>query len=92
MVENRIIVKHKAGLHARPASLFVRTASKFNSEITVKNLSMGGDPVDAKSILMVLTLGVTQNNEIQIRAEGPDEQNAVQKLCELVTNNFGEDE
>ena len=91
MVENRIVVKHKAGLHARPASVFVQTANKFHSEITVKNLT-GGDPVDAKSILMVLTLGVSQNNEIQIWAEGPDEQAAVQKLCELVQNDFGEGE
>lgn len=92
MVENKIIVKHKAGLHARPASLFVRTANKFASEITVTNLSTAGEPVDAKSILMVLTLGVSQNHQIQICADGADEQDAVQKLCELVINNFGEAE
>ena len=92
MIENRMIVRHKSGLHARPASMFVQTANKFNSEITVKNLTGGSEAVDAKSILMVLTLGVSPNHEIQIRAEGPDEQAAVQKLCELVQNNFGESE
>jgi phosphotransferase system HPr (HPr) family protein len=90
MFENKIIVKHKAGLHARPASQFVQTAKKFASHITVANLSTAGQPVDAKSILMVLTLGVNQNNQIQICADGADEQDAVQKLSELVINNFGE--
>jgi phosphotransferase system HPr (HPr) family protein len=90
MVETKIVVKHKVGLHARPASIFVQTANKFTSEITVRNLTIGGDPVDAKSILMVLTLGVVQDHEIQLRAEGPDEQNAIQCLRELVLNNFGE--
>ena len=92
MFETRIIVKHKVGLHARPASTFVQTANKFNSEITIKNLTLGGDAVDAKSILMVLTLGVIQNHEIQLCAEGTDEQNAIQSLRDLVLNNFGESE
>jgi phosphocarrier protein HPr len=90
MVETRILVKHKVGLHARPASVFVQTANKFVSEITVRNLTMGGDAVDAKSILMVLTLGVIQNHEIELQAEGPDEQNALESLGVLVRNNFGE--
>lgn len=92
MVETKIVVKHKVGLHARPASVFVQTANKFTSEITVRNLTGGGEPVDAKSILMVLTLGVVQNHEIELRAEGPDEQKALESLGELVRNNFGETE
>jgi len=93
MVEVRIIIKHKVGLHARPAAAFVQTANKFSSEIiTVKNLTSGGDPVNAKSILSVLTLGVLQNHEILLSVEGPDEQKAMQSLRELVLNNFGERE
>jgi phosphocarrier protein HPr len=92
MIETRITVTNKIGLHARPAALFVQTANKFLSEITVKNLQGNGQAVDAKSILMVLTLGVGQNNEILIRAEGPDEEEAVQSLGALVRGNFGEKE
>jgi phosphocarrier protein HPr len=90
MVQTTIPVKHKVGLHARPASVFVQAANKFSSEITVRNVTSGGDPVDAKSILMVLTLGVVQDNEIELCAEGEDEVQAVQSLGELVQNNFGE--
>lgn len=92
MVETKIVVTHKVGLHARPASVFVQTANKFAADITVRNLSAAGEAVDAKSILMVLTLGVIQNHEIQIQAEGPDAGDAVQALRELVQSNFGESE
>ena len=90
MLEATIPVKHKVGLHARPASLFVQTAAKFSSTIKVKNLSANGNFVDAKSIIMVLTLGVMKDHEIQIQAEGADEADAVAALQALVENNFGE--
>ena len=90
MAEATIQVKHKVGLHARPASLFVQTAAKFSSAIKVKNLSANGNFVDAKSIIMVLTLGVMKDHEIQIQAEGADEADAVAALQALIKNNFGE--
>jgi phosphotransferase system HPr (HPr) family protein len=90
MLEATIPVKHKVGLHARPASLFVQTAAKFSSTIKVKNLSANGNFVDAKSIIMVLTLGVMKDHEIQIQAEGADEADAVAALQALINNNFGE--
>ena len=92
MIETRIIIKHKVGLHARPAATFVQTAGKFSSKITVRNLTRGSDPVNAKSILSVLGLGVLQNHEIQVNAEGPDEEKAVESLRDLVLHNFGESE
>ncbi len=90
MVEAQVSVTHKVGLHARPASLFVKLANKFNSKISVKNLTLGGNPVDAKSILGVLTLGVVQNHEILIQAEGADAEDAIRELKSLVESNFGE--
>lgn len=90
MVEAQVSVTHKVGLHARPASLFVKLANKFNSKISVKNLTFGGNPVDAKSILGVLTLGVVQNHEILIQAEGADAEDAIRELKSLVESNFGE--
>jgi phosphotransferase system HPr (HPr) family protein len=89
MIETKITVTHKVGLHARPAALFVQTANKFSSSIKVWNLTTNGNPVDAKSIIMVLTLGVMKDHEILIQAEGADEGSAIETLKSLVENNFG---
>lgn len=86
----RITVNHPVGLHARPAARFVQTSSAFKSKISVSNVTKGTAPVDAKSILMVLTLGVHQGYEIEIAADGEDENEALQALKELVEDNFGE--
>ena len=87
----KIKVEHAAGLHARPASLFVKTASDFSSKILVQNLNDKSDPVNAKSILSILTLGVSQDHEIEIVAEGEDADKAINALKDLIENNFGED-
>lgn len=85
-----LTVHHEVGLHARPASMFVATASKFSSKVTVANVTREKAPVDAKSILMVLTSGVEHNHVIRITAEGEDEEEAVAALTDLVEANFGE--
>ena len=87
----KIKVEHASGLHARPASMFVKTANTFTSSILVQNLNDMSDPVNAKSILSVLTLGVSQNHEIEIVAEGEDADEAVNALKNLIESNFGED-
>ena len=86
-----IKVDHPVGLHARPAAEFVKKASKFNSDIQVQNITSEGDPVNAKSILSVLTLGVNQGHEIKIDAEGTDASEALKSLSDLVDSNFGEE-
>jgi len=86
-----ITVSHPAGLHARPASLFVQTANKFSSDIQVQNLTDNSDIANAKSILSILTLGVCQDHEIEIIAEGDDADEALKALEALIVNNFGED-
>jgi phosphotransferase system HPr (HPr) family protein len=90
MAEATIPVKHKVGLHARPAALFVQTAAKFASKIKVKNLTANGNFVDAKSIIMVLTLGVMKDHEVVIQTEGADADVALEALKTLIENNFGE--
>ena len=90
MAEATIPVKHKVGLHARPAALFVQTAAKFASKIRVKNLTSNGKFVDAKSIIMVLTLGVMKDHEVVIETEGADADAALDALKSLIENNFGE--
>jgi phosphotransferase system HPr (HPr) family protein len=87
MPEKSIIVTHKVGLHARPASVFVQTASKFSSDISV---TCEDRTANAKSILTVLTLGAHQGAEITIKAEGEDAQEALDTLVALVEDNFGE--
>ncbi|MDP1713695.1 MAG: HPr family phosphocarrier protein [Anaerolineales bacterium] len=90
MAEATIQVKHKIGLHARPASLFVQTANKFSSKIKVRNLTAKVDFVDAKSIIMVLTLGVMKDHEVLIQTDGVDADTALGALTSLIKNNFGE--
>jgi len=90
MAEATIQVKHKVGLHARPAAMFVKTAAKFTSKIKVKNLTANGDFVDAKSIIMVLTLGVMKDHEVCIQTEGEDADAALDALRALIETNFGE--
>ncbi len=86
-----IIVEHEVGLHARPAALFVKAASDFSAEITVENLSVESDPVNAKSILGILAAGVQNAHQIRITADGEDEEQALTALQELIKTNFGKD-
>ncbi len=88
MVEKTVKVKNKLGIHARPAALLVRTASRFNSDIwLVKN----GQTVNGKSIMSVMSLAAEPGSQIIIRAEGEDEREAVEKLVSLFENKFEED-
>lgn len=81
MTEERVVVKSSVGLHARPASAFVREALKHNCKIQVEAM---GRKVDGKSILQILSLGVKRNQEITIRADGAGEVEAVSALVNLV--------
>lgn len=71
--ENRLTLKNEVGLHARPASIFVKKASDFSSKISVRNLTWNSEWANAKSILSILTLGAEQGHQIGIRATGGDE-------------------
>jgi phosphocarrier protein HPr len=82
-----LIIINKVGLHARPAALFVKSAMAYQAAITV---AKGEKTANAKSLLSVLGLGVCQNDEITITADGPDEADALRELVELVQSNFGE--
>ena len=82
-----IEIKHAVGLHARPASLFVQTASKYDADISI---AYDGKTINAKSILGVLSLGVGKNAHITISAEGDDEEDALEALSNLIESNFGE--
>ena len=88
MASIQLTVNHEAGLHARPMALFVKTAKKFESEILVKNLTRDKAPVNGKSPLNILLLAVSQGHQIEITAEGPDAEQALEALKTLIENNF----
>ncbi len=85
-----LVVVNRSGLHARPANLFVESAARFTSRITVENLDRGSRPVDAKSILMLLTAGVQCGHRIRLTAEGADEEAALAGLGGLIETGLGE--
>ncbi|MCS7249258.1 MAG: HPr family phosphocarrier protein [Anaerolineales bacterium] len=90
MIAITLQVKHPAGLHARPAAQFVKTASRFPCKISVRKVGSDQPPANAKSPLSVLTLGVNQGDSVEIIAEGEQAQEAIKALVELVQSNFGE--
>ena len=88
MTDATIMIENKTGIQARPASVFVQTATKFKSKVQIK---AKGKTVDAKSILMIMSMGLVKGTEITIVADGPDEAEAVKALKELVESKFGEE-
>ncbi len=92
MQKTELVIRAKVGLHARPAAEFVKTAGAFTCRVNVRNVSVPGGFVNAKSILSVLSLGVAQDHVVEIAADGADEAEAIAALRTLVESNFGEAE
>ena len=88
MQHEDITITNKVGLHARPASLFVQTSNKFNSEIKVE---YGKKTANAKSILQVLSLGVNKGGRISLKISGSDEIQALTALRKLIADDFKEE-
>lgn len=86
-----VTLTNRVGLHARPAALFVQTAARFRSNVTVRSLTRDTPPVNAKAILSVMTLGAEQGHELELVAEGPDEAEAIDALKRLIESRFGEE-
>jgi len=82
VAERETTVGPEAGLHARPAAQFVKTAKGFSSEIVVIK---GEKQANAKSSLKIMTLGAKKGDTIVIRAEGDDAEEAVEALAELIS-------
>lgn len=87
MVSRNIQVNNQVGLHARPATFFIQKSSEFKSSIWVEK---NNRKVNAKSLLGVLSLGITKGTEITVIADGPDEEEAVEALALLVGSNSAE--
>ena len=87
MVYRDIVVQNQVGLHARPATFFIQKANEFRSSIWVEKEERRAN---AKSLLGVLSLGVTGGTDIRIIADGQDENEAVEALSHLVNSGFAE--
>ncbi len=86
-VTRTVVITNPQGLHACPADLFVKLASQYESKIEVIK---GGERVDGKSILAILTLAAVEGSQLQIDCTGPDAQAAIEALVGLVSRNFDE--
>jgi phosphotransferase system HPr (HPr) family protein len=82
-----VVVINPQGLHARPADLIVKAASRFASNVEIVK---GQERVDAKSILAIFTLAAMPGTELVVEADGPDAEHAVETLCELFDRGFDE--
>jgi phosphocarrier protein len=87
-IEKEISIVNRLGLHARPAAMFVRIASRFRSEIWV---AKEGEEVNGKSIMGLMMLAAGQGSKLRIRCEGPDAKRALAELEELIAARFNED-
>ncbi len=87
MTHEQVRISNKLGLHARAAAKLVHTASAFSAEIFV---GTENEEVNAKSILGILTLAATKGTPLTVRADGADEEEAVNAIVELFASKFGE--
>ena len=90
MYSRNVLVQNRTGLHARPATEFISLANEYQSKITIR-LASEEDAVNAKSIMLLLSIGIGQGDEIVITANGEDETAAVDALVALVESKFGEE-
>ena len=82
-IKKKIQIKNSQGLHARPASVFVKIANKYEADVTVKK---GAEIVNGKSIMGLLTLAASQGSTIEIEVSGPDAEEALKELEFFLTH------
>ena len=87
MPERTVQIVNQNGIHARPAAEIVKLAAKFQSDITIVRDDLD---VNGKSIMGVMMLAAEHGSSIILRAEGPDANEALDALSELVASKFGE--
>ena len=85
MYMKEAVVQSQVGLHARPATFFIQKANEYKSSIWIERDER---KANAKSLLGVLSLGVTKGVSVTISADGPDEEEAVNTLVEMISSDF----
>ncbi|KOA18105.1 phosphocarrier protein HPr [Clostridium homopropionicum DSM 5847] len=86
-MEKTVVIKNEKGIHIRPAGEFVKTASKYKSQVQI---DFKGKKVNGKSVMILMSLGLKKGNEITIITNGEDAEEALNALVELVESGFGE--
>lgn len=86
MIQKKVKIIHKNGLHLRPGMMIVDIAGKFNCDITITKED--GTIADANSMMQVTMLAASSGEELTITAEGKDEQEAIDVLVELIESDF----
>ena len=81
MVSREVVVNNGTGLHARPATLLVKKASSFKSDVSIE---FNGKKANVKSLIGVLSLGVTKGANITVTASGDDETLAAEEIAKLI--------
>ncbi len=89
VIRKKIKITNPQGLHARPASSFVKIANKFESEVTVRK---GKETVSGKSIMSLMTLAANQGSILEIEVEGADAEQAMSELEAFLTTDREEGE
>jgi len=87
MIERTVTVKNRAGIHARPAALIVKTANSFSSKLYIERDTM---KINGKSIMGIITLGASYKTELKMIVEGTDEIEAADAIEQLFLNRFEE--
>ena len=87
MISKNVTIQNNVGLHARPATFFIQKANTYQSSVWVEKEDRR---VNAKSLLGVLSLGITKGMTVTLIADGSDEKEAIDGLTELIDTNFGE--
>ena len=85
-ITRELTIQNKLGIHARPAAQFVKIANRFSCEVRVEK---DGEEVDGKSIMGLMMLAAEYGSEVEVRAEGEDEQAAIEELDRLFAGGFG---
>lgn len=89
MISASVTIVNKLGLHARAATRLVNCASAFESEVRIVR---GARVVNAKSIMGVLTLAASKGTELTVETEGPDQEESLQAVVDLIVDRFGEEQ
>jgi len=86
LTETELVIRNQLGLHARACALFVKTAARFHSQVFVSRDDL---EVNGKSIMGVMMLAAEEGSTIRVRADGPDEREALAAIRDLVEGKFG---
>lgn len=87
MIEREIVVRNRSGLHTRPAATLVKTAARFKADFFIYK---DGMEINGKSIIGVMTLAAEQGSVLQLRFDGPDEEEAAAAVVDLFERAFDE--